>query len=250
MYSHKRSFTGQSTRSIAALLDIPFLAAGFILTAIFAVIHSAWTYFRLQDNVRTLPTSLEQIPKEVLLDAFRKNASVLDFQLIAATWTGLALPMIIFAVAIRWTLAPLRLSVQRSVTGASLAAFYFCSFMATSLTNPDWTPGNLLVRMFASTGPDFFQGLRAVICLGILIGCLVTMTKNATSKLNRSARWLTTFVLFLAAVGFDYAQSQAQRKVGDAYLKAPASVRFIFVLPGLKPSDVQTALRTKQLAEA
>jgi hypothetical protein len=250
MYSHKRSFTGQSSRSIAALLDIPFLAAGLFLTGLFAFVHSAWTYFRLQDNVRALPPSLDQIPKEILLDALRKSASLLDLQLVAATWSGLALPMVVFAIAIRWTLAPLRLSVQRSVTGASLAAFYFCSFMATALTNPDWTPGNLLVRLFASTGPDFFQGLRAVICIGILIGCLITMTKNATSKFNRGMRWLTTLVLFLAVIGFDYVQSQGQRRVDDSYLKTPASVRFIYVLPGLTPSDVQTALRTKQLADA
>jgi len=45
-------------------------------------------------------------------------------------------------------------------------------------------------------------------------------------------------------------QSQGQRRVDDSYLKTPASVRFIYVLPGLTPSDVQTALRTKQLADA
>lgn len=250
MYSHKRSFTGQSSRSLAALLDLPFLVAGLMLSAFFAVVHSAWTFMRLPDNVRALPVSIDQIPKDVLADALKQNASVLDLHLIGATWVGLALPLIIFAVAIRWTLAPLRISVQRSVIGASLATFYLCSFMATALSNPDWTPGNRLVQLFASTGPDFFQGLRAVICIGILIGCLVTMTKNATSKLNRSMRWMTTLALFLVAIGFDYIQSKGQRHVDETFLKAPATVRFIYVLPGMNPNDIQMAFKTKNLAEA
>lgn len=249
MYSHKRSFTGQSSRSIAALFDLPFLIFGAIVSALFAVTHTATTYFKLADHVRSLPTPLQQIAPAVMSDTLRKSAQIFDPHLILTTWIGLAIPLLIFAVAVRWTLASLRVSVQRTVTLCCLLAFYFCSFMSVALAHPEWTPGNRFVQLFHLAGPGFFQALRAILCLSLGAACLFTLTRNATSKFNRNLRWTVAGLVIISIIIFDYFQSQNQRKVHESFLKAPVTLRFIFVLPGLKPAHLQKSLRTEQLSD-
>lgn len=249
MYSHKRSFTGQSSRSLAALIDPPFLIFGLVAAAIFSVAHSAVTYFKVHRHVRSLPVPLENFDPAAMRNILQANAGVLDYQIILSTWLGLIIPLIIFATAIRWTLASLRVSVQRLVTIGTLSTFYFCSFMTIALANLEWTPGNRLLGLFAPFGTNFFQSVRALLCLAVAIGCVVTLTRNATSKFNRSIRWFAALVVLLTAVTVDYFHSQKRRSIHSSYMRAPASVQFIFVVPGLSPADLQKSLRTDQLNE-
>ncbi|MEN9810550.1 MAG: hypothetical protein RLZZ488_2117 [Pseudomonadota bacterium] len=249
MYSHKRSFTGQSSRSLAALIDPPFLIFGLVAAAIFSVAHSAVTYLKVHHHVRSLPVPLENFDLSAMRNILQTNASVLDFQIILSTWIGLIIPLIVFATAIRWTLASLRVSVQRLVTIGTLSTFYFCSFMTIALANTDWTPGNRLLSIFSPFGTNFFQSVRALLCLAVAIGCLVTLTKNATSKFNRNMRWFAALVILLSTITVDYFHSQRRRGIHSSYMRAPASVQFIFVIPGLRPVDLQKSLRTEQLNE-
>ncbi len=249
MYSHKRSFTGQSSRSVAALFDVPFLISGLLIAAIFSVTHSAVTYFSLHENIRAWPAALEQLPLASLTQTLRDNTDALNWTLILATCTGLALPLVIFSIAIRWTLAPLRVTVQRTVTSCCLAAFYICSFMSTALSNPEWASGNTLVRLFSPLGGGVFQSLRAVLCLSVFIGCIYTLAKNATSRINRGLRIFAAALALIVFMTGDFIYSQQKRSVSPAYLKAPASVRFIFVVPGLKPADIQKALKSEPLTD-
>jgi hypothetical protein len=249
MYSHKRSFTGQSTRSIAALFDWPFLLAGVFVSALAAVIHSVTTYFSLHEHIRALPAALEQIPPATLKQILRNNTEILNLSLILTTWTGMLLPMLFFAIAIRWTLAPLRVTVQRTVILCCLAVFYSCSFMGTLLANPNWMKLHFPLSLFSNFGTGFFQSLRAILCASVFIAVLYTLTKNATSKVNRAFRITATALLVFSWIAADYVFTQNQRRVNPVYLKNDSSLQFIFILPGLKPKDVQESLRAEELTE-
>jgi hypothetical protein len=249
MYSHKRSFTGQSTRSIAALFDWPFLLAGFVAAAIIAFTLSIVTYFYLHEHIRTLPAALGQIPPAILKQTLRSNAEILNVQLILTTTTGLLLPLLFFAMTIRWTLAPLRVTVQRTVILCCLAVFYGCSFMNIRLSNPDWTPAYFPLSLFSSFGAGFFQSVRAILCVAVLIASLYTLTKNATSKINRAFRVTAAVIFILSLVIADYVYTEKQRSVNSAYLKNDSSLQFVFVVPGLKPKDMQDALKADELTE-
>lgn len=249
MYSHKRSFTGQSSRSLAALFDAPFLISGIIIAGLFSILHSALTFVKLPNHIRSLPTPLQNMGPELLAETLKKNTHIFDYQLIMTQWIGLVLPFIVFAMAIRWTLASLRVSVQRTVATATILAFYFFSTMTVALENTDWTPGNLLVQLFSPLGSGVFRSLRAILCLSLFVACLMTLTRNATSKLNRNMRWTTVLVGVVAFVLFDYARSKSERTIHSSFLRSPASTKFIFVLPGLTPLDVQQSLRSETLVK-
>lgn len=245
MYSHKRSFTGQSSRSFIALLDIPFLIVGFIFSGIFSIAHSAITFHNLHDHIRLWPLSLQQIPTAALRETLRSNAFIFDYQLIFSNWLGLFLPFFIFSIINRWSLASLRISVQRSVTLGYLFAFYVCSFMTIALMNSEWTPGNRLVNLFHSFGATFFQSVRAILCMFLLVAAIMTLTKNATSRFNRNVRWLVVALFTLTVIIGDYLLSQKQRKVHNFFSKTQNSVRFIFVVPGLQSDDLQKSLNSE-----
>lgn len=249
MYSHKRSFTGQSSKSVAALFDWPFLTAGILVALLCSTALSVATYFTLHDNIRSFPAALEQISPAVMKQILRANAHIINLPLIAATSTGLLLPMFLFAVAIRWTLAPLRVTVQRTVILCCLSVFYGCSFFSTRLANPSWAPIHFPLSLFAGLGVGFFKSLRAILCVAVVISSIYTLMRNATSKVNRGIRLTSAVVLILALITADFFYSRSRRTVSPAFLKNDSALQFIYILPDLKPKDIQDALKTKELTE-
>jgi len=247
MYSHKRSFTGQSSRSLGALFDVPFLTTVAALAALFSFAHSALTFYKLDQHVGMLPEAINQLPKAELTAALKSSASLINYELIFSTWIGLCIPLVAMSVAVRWALASLRVSVQRSVTLCYLIVFYFCSFMTVALHNPDWTPGNLLVRLLAPLGEGFFESLRALLWMSLVAAAIYALAKNATSKLNRSVRLTSVALLLVGLLMLDYLHSKNSHSVHESFLKNPASTTFIYILPGLKRTDVPLALADKKL---
>lgn len=247
MYSHKRSFTGQSTFTLSTLLDLPLIMIGFIFTGLFSVAHSISSFLKLESHIRAWPDAVTKIPQATLAAAVKQNAAMADLNLIVSTWIGMLLPLILIAIAVRWTLGSLRVSVQRTVTLCYLLAFYFCSFMTVALHNPRWTPGNVLVNLLQPLGEGFFESLRALVCISLVGSCLFTLGRNATSKFNRAIRMTTASLCFVALLSVDYLKSKKNRSVHESFLKAPSSVKFIFVLPGLTPVDITHALSDEKI---
>jgi hypothetical protein len=247
MYSHKRSFTGQSSRSLGALFDVPFLTTVAALAALFSFAHSALTFYKLDRHTGVLPEAMKHIPEAELISALKSSTSILDFDLIVATWVGLCIPLFIMSIAVRWALASLRISVQRTVTLCYLMTFYFCSFMTVALHNPGWTPGNLLVRALSPLGEGFFESLRALLWMSLAAAAIYTLAKNATSKINWSVRLTSIALLLLGFLTFDYLYSKNSRSVHESFLKNPPSTTFVFILPGLKRADVPLSLADKKL---
>lgn len=248
MYSHKRSFTGQSTRSLSTLIDLPLIIVGSIFTGLFSLTHSISTFYKLESHIRAWPDALTKIPQTTLAAAIKQNAAMADLNLIVSTWIGMLIPLILIAIAVRWTLGSLRVAVQRSVTLCYLLAFYFCSFMTVALHNPEWTPGNVLVNLLQPLGEGFFESLRAILCISLAGSCLFTLGRNATSKFNRAIRMTAAGLCFVALLSFDYLKSKKTRSVHESFLKAPSSVKFLFILPGLTPADVPNALSDGKLS--
>jgi len=248
MYSHKRSFTGQSTRSLSTLFDVPLILIGSIFTGLFSVAHSISSFYKLESHIRAWPDALTKMPRATLAAAVKQNAAIADLNLIVSTWIGMLIPLILIAIAVRWTLGSLRVSVQRSATLCYLLAFYFCSFMTVALHNSEWTPGNVLVNLLQPLGEGFFESLRAILCISLLGSCLFTLGRNATSKFNRTIRMTTAGLCFVALLSFDYLKSKKNRSVHESFLKASSSVKFIFILPGLTPADVPHALSDEKIS--
>lgn len=247
MYSHKRSFTGQSSRSFSALFDIPFLVGAAIINSFFSVIHSIVTYNKLEENVGNLPHALKNVPQAEVIATLKNSVSSTDLNLIFATWFGLTLPLLLISIAVRWTLGALRVSVQRSVTLCCLFTFYFCSFMTVALHNPEWTPGNFLVRLFHSFGDDFFESLRAILCICLGIACLYTLAKNATSKLNRSLRLTVAGIVIISLLMADFINSKKTRTIHESFFKSPSNANFIFIIPGLTTENTRLALLEEEI---
>jgi hypothetical protein len=247
MYSHKRSFTGQSTRSLASLFDLPFLSAAVVVNLLFSCIHSFVTYAKLHQHIRNLPTTMQSISTETLASALKYTAIAFNPLHITSLFLGLTLPLILISAAVRFALAPLRVSVQRTAASCYLVVFYLCCVLAVALQQPEWTPGNILLMLARPFGKEFFESLRAILCLSLIAATAVTLARNATSKANRRIRIVSFVVLTVLALSAEHLITEDKRRINSAFLKNPSSVKFIYVIPDLVKSDVQKAFEAKSL---
>jgi len=247
MYSHKRSFTGQSTRSIATLFDLPFLAAAVVINFIFSTAHSFVTYTKLHLHVRSLPPTIQDIAPDTLVSALKYTASIFNPHLIASLFLGLTLPLLLISAAVRFALAPLRVSVQRTVTICYLVSFYLCSVLAVALQQPEWTPGNVLLMIARPLGKEFFESLRAILCLSLIAATAVTLARNATSKTNRRIRIVAIAILTVSILSAEHLITEDKRRIHSSFLKNPSTVKFIYVVPKLTKGDIQKAFKNKTL---
>lgn len=247
MYSHKRSFTGQSTRSIASLFDLPFLATALIINIIFSIAHSFATYSKLHLHIRAFPSAIQNIEPEQLTAALKYTASAFHLNQIASLFIGLTLPLILISVSVRFALAPLRVSVQRTVTSCYLIVFYLCSILVVALQQPEWTPGNILLIIARPFGKEFFESVRAILCLSLIVATAVTLARNATSKANRRIR-VVSFVIFAAALlSAEHLITENKRRIHPSFLNSPSSAKFIYIMPELTKTDVQKAFENNAI---
>lgn len=246
MYSHKRSFTGQSSRSLVSLFDVPFLITTVTINALFSLIHSLTTFAKLEDHIRILPSSLAHLNPEDLTAALRSSAASVNLPLLASVFIGLTLPLLMISVSVRFALASLRVSVQRTVTICYLIAFYMCSVLTVALQQPDWTPGNILIFLAKPFGKEFFESLRAILCLSLIAGAAVTLIKNATSKTNRRIRVASVAACIVVFLSAEHLMTESKRKIHSSFLKSPSTAKFIYVVPELTKTAVQEAFKTSE----
>jgi uncharacterized coiled-coil protein SlyX len=247
MYSHKRSFTGH-TSVWTALLDLPFLLTGATFSLVASFLHSAVTYYKTKQHIRPFPEFMQLIPNDTLTELIHESGQLINVTLITSYWLGLFIPLLATSVTIRWTLASLRISVQRLVTVCFLTAFYFCSFMIVALHSKHWTPGNIFVQIFAPLDHGFFQSLRALLCLGLVAYSIYRFSLNATSRIDRNMRVTLAAFVSLGLLFVDFYRTKQLRSVDESHLKTPHSVQFVFVLPELSTQDIRTAFQEESLS--
>lgn len=249
MYSHKRSFTGQSSRSLASLFDLPFLATALIFNFIFSITHSLVTYTKLDQHIRAIPQSIQGIAPETLANALKYTAPSLNPHLIISLFLGLTFPLILISASVRFALANLRVSVQRTVTVCYLIIFYSCSALTVALQQPDWTPGNILIFLARPFGKEFFESVRAILCLSLIVATAVTLARNATSKANRRIRVFSFVVVAISLLAAEHFITEDKRSIHSSFLKSPSSARFIYVIPELTKPEVQESFKSEQLSQ-
>lgn len=247
MYSHKRSFTGH-TSVWTALLDLPFLLTGAVFSLIASFLHSALTFYKTTQHIRPFPESLHLLPDDTLTELLHESGQLFNLTLMASYWLGLFIPLLAISVTIRWTLASLRISVQRLAAVCFLSAFYFCSFMIVALHSKHWTPGNLLVQILAPLDDGFFQSLRALLCLGLVAYAVYRFAMNATSRMDRNMRVTLAAAVSLGLLFVDFYNTKQLRSVDQSHLKTPHSVKFVFVLPDVSTKDIRTAFQEESLS--
>ena len=240
--TQSRSFgQGDSTRTLKAYFDLPFLLVLLLLVAIF----SGWqTQSLMHSRLGAQPWLYDEFSsflQNVVATNGIQISSSLRIRFFLAEFFALFGLSVFFSCSSNMFFHGLHINVRRVIALVLATLFVVCSVSATSLENKVWL-ASVPENFVAFKTPAFYLAIRAILTGLGAFGILFPFVSWGQNRANRLARCLLVVCSLGALMLVDWRVSKEQRTVANANLSPDSSHVVVLVVPDFSEKDMSDFL--------